>query len=583
MQRAAMVGWYDIRKLGKTAVDVAISAILGMRADYRLLEALEAEQPVFPYDNQRDIWIDYVADTGDGWNPTYSVATLLARTSLEASSCHHTGQSHLTQRGQILVMGGDEVYPSASREAYQTRLVGPYECALEQTPEPHPHLFAIPGNHDWYDGLVAFTRLFCQERWVGGWLTKQCRSYFALKLPSHWWLLWTDIQLESDIDQPQLDYFRRVAEEMKPGDGVILCTAVPDWIYGNIYDKKLENTLAFLEQNVIEKAGAKVMVTLAGDLHHYRHHQSNGASKIHKITAGGGGAFLHPTHGPKVDGITIGPQGKQTAFTLKAEFPSRQRSRWLALRNIFFPILNPYFGILTGLAYLMLAWSLQGALKSTFQETPLIWGNTGEVVQQTLRGLASTPSSVAWVVALVVGFIFFTDTHSKPYRYIAGSLHALAHLLLNLALGWWVTRMTIHTLHLTPDSPGQIIGGAAGLFVGGYLAGSLLMGFYLLVSLNIFGRHANEAFSSLRIQGYKNFLRLYIDTSGRLTIYSFGIKTVPKAWVAAPHPGPSDPKLLPKGNKTIEACLIEEPIEVLPPWLAQRGREEVNTINGKSS
>jgi hypothetical protein len=566
-----MVGWYDPRKLGETAVDVAVSTVLGVRADYRLLEALGGDQQIFRYDEeappsqaQRDIWIDYVADVGDGWNPTYAVACLLARPFLEIPSAEPPGEPARLPRGRILIMGGDAVYPSASRDAYRTRLIGPYTTALEESQAPSPHLFALPGNHDWYDGLVAFTRLFCQGRWLGGWHTQQQRSYFALRLPARWWLLAVDIQLEFDIDQPQLSYFCQVAAAMQPGDRVILCTAAPDWIYGNLYDKKLENNLAFLEEKVIEKAGAKVMVTLAGDLHHYRRHESEDEVKVHKITAGGGGAFLHPTHGHNVDHLTIGPAGKQTRFTLKAEFPSRQRSRWLAFRNLGFPLLNPYFGILTGLAYLIVAWSLQTELRPVFQEIPWDWEFLDESFHATLIGLLNTPSGFAWVAIVIAGFILFTDTHSQLYRYVGGAVHALAHLTLTLVLGWGVARLTVHTLGLFPGSLWQIAASGASLWLGGYIGGSVLMGLYLLVSLNVFRRHSNEAFSSLRIQGYKNFLRLHITEDGRLTIYPIGITQVPSRWVPAPHPSPHAPKLLPGEDQALEAHLIEAPVTVFP-------------------
>ena len=45
----------------------------------------------------------------------------------------------------------------------------------------------------------------------------------------------------------------------------------------------------------------------------------------------------------------------------------------------------------------------------------------------------------------------------------------------------------------------------------GWLAGSIILGVYLYVSLNRFGRHANEAFSALAIPDWKNFLPLHID------------------------------------------------------------------------
>ena len=77
------------------------------------------------------------------------------------------------------------------------------ETARNFSRAPEPEVFALPGNHDWYDSLVSFTRLFCSQRWFQGWRTRQRRSYFALKLPGRWWLVATDFQLGSDIDALQ--------------------------------------------------------------------------------------------------------------------------------------------------------------------------------------------------------------------------------------------------------------------------------------------------------------------------------------------------------------------------------------------
>ena len=65
----------------------------------------------------------------------------------------------------MLVMGGDQVYPTASNAAYEDRCKGPYQAALpEPPPNGSPTLYAVPGNHDWYDGLTAFLRLFARRR-----------------------------------------------------------------------------------------------------------------------------------------------------------------------------------------------------------------------------------------------------------------------------------------------------------------------------------------------------------------------------------------------------------------------------------
>src|SRR5207244_3464111 len=86
-------------------------------------------------------------------------------------------------RGKLLVMGGDEVYPTASASDYAKRTSTPYWAAFPKLRpgEKHPLLYAIPGNHDWYDGLTAFLAFFCRiDRPVhfGGYETRQRRSYF---------------------------------------------------------------------------------------------------------------------------------------------------------------------------------------------------------------------------------------------------------------------------------------------------------------------------------------------------------------------------------------------------------------------
>jgi hypothetical protein len=59
---------------------------------------------------------------------------------------------------------------------------------------------------------------------------------------------------------------------------------------------------------------------------------------------------------------------------------------------------------------------------------------------------------------------------------------------------------------------------------------SFVFGTYLYLSLNMFGCHYNEAFSSLRIASYKNFLRLHFDKEGRLEVFAFGVDKMPRKW-----------------------------------------------------
>jgi hypothetical protein len=283
-----------------------------------------------------------VADVGDGWDSTYAVAYYISQNlALQDPS----GKTHETERGAVMVMGGDQVYPSATREGYNNQLLQPYAAAQEKSLDPnhYPHLFVVPGNHDWYDSLSSFTRLFCQQRWFAAWKTRQYRSYFALKLPHRWWLIGTDVQLASDVDDAQVKYFRRIAEQfMQPDDRIILCNAEPHWIYAHIYgqndDNYKDNNLAFLEMKVFEKQ--KIAAFIAGDLHHYRRHAAPDGTQ--KITAGGGGAFLHPTHGPNVEEMPesdVSARSKRMRRVFKCEksFPEIAKSTQLCRRNWGFP------------------------------------------------------------------------------------------------------------------------------------------------------------------------------------------------------------------------------------------------------
>jgi hypothetical protein len=71
----------------------------------------------------------------------------------------------------------------------------------------------------------------------------------------------------------------------------------------------------------------------------------------------------------------------------------------------------------------------------------------------------------------------------------------------------------------------------------GAIAGSFILGVYLFASVRIFGRHSTEAFSSLRIQDFKEWVRLRIDAAGALTIFAIAIDRVPRRWRATQRNG----------------------------------------------
>jgi hypothetical protein len=97
------------------------------------------------------------------------------------------------------------------------------------------------------------------------------------------------------------------------------------------------------------------------------------------------------------------------------------------------------------------------------------------------------------------------------------------------------------------------------------------MGVYLLISLNTARRHGNEALSALRIEDYKNFLRLHVHPGG-LTVYPVGLRKVPRAWKVAEDRKPGEPWFVPACG-ALEPELIEEPITIpIAPQHRRRGQ-----------
>ena len=276
-ERKPMVNWYDPKQLAFTSVKTVLSSVFGNFADRRELQAaLDQETNPFDYSQKEELWFDYISDLGDGFNPTFTLAHLLGRESLAL-------RGKILKRGDILVMGGDEVYPTPENIEYDNRLRGPYTAAFpkDKSDIDRPDVFAIPGNHDWYDGLTNFLRLFTQKRSLGNWKTQQNRSYFALKLPYDYWIIAIDIQLNADIDFPQICYFKEMARaHFNSNSKLILCTSEPSWVYKSF---DLENgsfdRLQFFIDKVLLGRGDKayeeknkninIEVILTGDLHHY--------------------------------------------------------------------------------------------------------------------------------------------------------------------------------------------------------------------------------------------------------------------------------------------------------------------------
>ena len=549
-----MVHWFSPFVLAKVLRNVVASTLFGQFADRRLIQAsLDVIDSTTVIDKccggdkgvcggkDQPVWIDYVADLGDGFDSTYAIAYLLGQKEIPV------GDDLKLPRGNCLIMGGDQVYPDASQVAYQTRMERPYKFAFPKNNVrgSSPPVYLIPGNHDWYDGLTLFLAKFCGgdkiKNYLGNWATSQSRSYFAVHLAENWWVWGFDSQLGEDIDKPQADYFTSVAEKMQPNAKVIICASVPSWLKADITADEKEKdsyyrSLDYLA-NILKRhcRGVKVPLVIAGDLHHYSRYIAK-ESGTNFITAGGGGAFLHPTHHLSDKLKTIWVQTEQTLEIArsgqtdnktedgkKAFYPPQATSRNLAFGNLKFFIKNWEFCPLLGILYwigalLMLVWDGYGATGGTDAFLSRFYNQ--------MATLALTPTFVIIALVLLVILYKAAEVKSKPRKWVAAIVHTLAHSTL-LLFGTAFVSAAIAELKSFPA--GEIVYFAAlliGMILLGFVGG-IIWGIYLTALSYGWGAESNNAFSALRLNSYRHFIRMKIE-GDKLTIYPIGIDQSPK-------------------------------------------------------
>jgi Calcineurin-like phosphoesterase len=529
------VAWLSPAQLAATGVRVAFAEQFGAYLDKRELQVALPTQVHDEFSAAEELWVDYVADLGDGFDATYTMAYLLAQEQIQLGNTRFP-------RGRVLLLGGDQVYPTASGAAYEDRFEGPYKAALPQPiTDSSPSMFALPGNHDWYDGLTAYLRLFARRGGghIGGWRTRQTRSYFALKLPHRWWLLAIDAQGEAYLDDPQLEFFKHVSQTFQPGDKVIVLTPQPAWVQTDGHPRYYD-TIDYFMRAVIDPTGAEVAAMISGDLHHYaRYAQTDGERQL--ITSGGGGAYMYATHQLPTR-VVVPPKHSQvrrmsepSTYKLAKTYPTKLRSRWLGT-GVFrrLPWRNPGFTALLGVVHTMLLLALQNE------------GHRILSVPIFLVGSLIMASTIFFSVGLSSG-----QMHARPF--VLGGLHGIAHIGLGV-LGWMAWRELPFVDWEWPLPP--IMAALIYLPIAG-VAAALLVSAYLLVASN-FRVNLNELFAGQGIEDYKGFLRMRFAADGSLTIYSIGVDKVSHRWVAQSEGSWFRPA------KALRPRLVDEPVVFAP-------------------
>ena len=577
--RPGPVGWFSLRLLASTGIKALVTSLVGTQTGRReILAALDtgpnAKKPFKiegPAHASGAIWVDYVADLGDGFDATHSVAWLIGRDYLflgepgdavaqplpaaanaEAGKDGVAGARYVLPRADLLIFGGDLVYPYATQTDYRQRTFDPYHAARPWgSPDPQAAddagvrpLFVIPGNHDWYDGLVSFVRLFCQTdppRWIGALFVQQPRSYFSISLPHGWWIWGVDVASEDDIDPPQLGYFQAQADLMKPGDKLILCTAKPAWVecveqndvpgpapISEAWDKLVKIA------KMAEGKQADVSLFISGDLHHYARHETADGRQF--ITCGGGGAFtLGTTMQP--DKVRIEPW--QIAER-KSEFPSKADSKKMRTGALWMVLRHKLFCAALALTMLGLVWLLHAdswLLLTAAPESGVINAPFLTAMREPLSGLwqiptilRNRPGTLVIFVLVLYGFYGFASSGARqPGSRWKSLLLGMLHFAIQLGAAIFVAVIVEKllgrvTVGLVRDLLFLVFAVPAGTVLNGLLFGS-----YLYLANCFLGWHEQEVYSSQAIQNWKCFLRMKVSRDC-LTIYPIGLREVETVW-----------------------------------------------------
>jgi len=498
----------------------------------------------------RPLWIDFAADTGDDRDVSLAVGAMLSRDYLlpKAGSPRAAtttlqrpeGGERVLPRGEILMMGGDVAYPVATADEIHERLVSPWNEALRAAPNRgRPRaLLGVPGNHDWYDGLDGFGRLFRKrvgERFIADDRERSSRLERKLRRVKGRKVGLVARQLQLDevsslvgVLLGILEALRRVFtgrtakkrrhltlrgyEPLQEASYFALPLARGLDLFG--VDRQLsqldfrqraffkrrrrespENAvfllcadpaLAYGERN---DPGAEALAAirlslqknpiffLSGDFHHYERRELGPSCHV---IAGGGGAFLHGTR------INEGPAGSPAAA-----YPDAKTSRELALGA---PV-----KLMLGRAGLLVHAAMA------------VVGNIGLLVAGRYDGtsLRLAQAGMAAGSAIALYFIAHAGVRRGPIAALAVPFGAVLGLMPFILLA---------VLPRVLDVPYV---GKTAVILATAIAGAFVFGLYLTV-LALLGLEHQQAFTVLGHPGFKHFVRLCVHPDGRIEAFVIG-------------------------------------------------------------
>ena len=393
------VAWLLGRQLVAGLKWIAVYGLFGNKIDPKDWMHAEPDRQHADGDEDGIFWFDYMADSGDGQKSVYNIAYLCqsdlwlrgpdAKPGSNAVILNDPGDHYRLPRGAFLFVGGDTAYHIADYPTLAERFQTPFNWAYDdleangKTTARSP-IYGIPGNHDYYDALDGFNRQFKRplsdeagnqapndptqpHLELKGFTRSQTASYVALELPFNWWFWGMDTQ-KGLIDHRQRGFFldtfgqhifhddNYAQLETEVPDKLIVATPEPSTTFGQWADMNDAISVSFeslgLETSFLRSKNGrlsprKCRLDISGDVHHYTRYwgePDSAAGNYASVVAGGGGAFLHPSHTDVGEVVNA------------RRYPSRRDSHRVMTRRL----LNP-LNILRG-GYIWLAGAILGLL-----------------------------------------------------------------------------------------------------------------------------------------------------------------------------------------------------------------------------
>ncbi|GAB3675761.1 metallophosphoesterase [Actinocorallia lasiicapitis] len=324
-----------------------------------------------PVDDIRRRWVGTPGDMLLRTEPDAAFSFLLLGDPGEGDQSQYAvvpGMLKVGQDTDFAVIASDVIYPIGSVNDYPQKFFKPYKDYLKP-------IYAIPGNHDWYDGLEGFMRIFCDRQGDGspGDWWKGRIGFLASRLwrrpepaneqllaegrklrasveqqavqPGPYWMIDSpelrivaiDTGIRGDIDRDQGEWLRRVSADPRPK---LLITGKP--IYkDDVYQPGSIEGGGTIDEIVRE---FDYVAVIGGDIHNYQRYPiavpRHGRDEIVQyLVAGGSGAFMHATH--TIDQTTVVPEESFRCYPLRGDslvFYSRlygRRLRRFGLRRFF--------------------------------------------------------------------------------------------------------------------------------------------------------------------------------------------------------------------------------------------------------